>query len=314
MRILYIRALIACNAGCYMCNYRFSDDSYRIKKEEYEILLQSAVQGGYDWIRFTGGEPLLHEKIVEFVQMASDRSLNTSVITNGILCEEKIPSLVDAGLRQVIFSIDGLYELHDKIRAHEGLFESDLKWIQYLKKHGVNTRVNTIIARNNYRQLPEMRKLFDGVGIDHWEVSPVKLDRVQSYSEKEKGELRKIILNLFDDSYKLKPMGNPWLVDEDECEDFFEKNIMPHNKKQCHVVDDIRFYDGISKLLFPCNTFPHRDKESCVSIDIEKEKTINLDSEKMLQIAKYYREGGCKNCRGCSTPAKDYQRIEGMNY
>lgn len=314
MRILYIRVLTACNAGCYMCNYRFSDDSYRLKTKEYEALLNAAKRSGYGWIRFTGGEPLLHERIVDFVQMATDMGINTSIISNGILAEEKMPLLVDAGLKQIIFSIDGLSEIHDKIRAHKGLFQQDMKWIKYLKEKGIITRVNTIIARNNYRDLPKMRKLFDKIKLDFWEVSPVKLDRAQPYTDGEKEELKQIIVDLFDEKYRLKPMGIPWLTSEQECIDFFENNIMPHNYEHCYVVDDVRFYDGYNKLLFPCNTFPHRNKDDCVSVDLENGDFLDLDSEKMLRIAKHYREGGCKECRGCSTPAKNYVRSEGINY
>lgn len=312
MRMLYVKPLIACNAGCYMCSYRHSNDQYRMSVKEFKVLAEAAKKGNYNWIRITGGEPLLHNNIIDFIKIAKSLELKISIITNGILLDSKLPELIEASIDQLIISIDGFGELNDTMRDSKNLFKKDIDSLKYAKEHDILTRVNTVVGKINYKSLPLLRDKLDDIGIDAWEVTPVKLNNQLNYSEEEKNMLRKIIFDLFSDKRTLKPLGEPWLVTEKEAKAFFEYNIMPHNDDICHIVEDVRYFDGVTNRLYTCNMVSHRKIQNYIELNLKKQ--IDLNAEEILAIVNKYKYEECKNCVGCSTSAVNYRYNKELNY
>ena len=68
------------------------------------------------------------------------------------------------------------------------------------KKSNILTRVNTVVGLNNFRFLPQLRSEFSRIGVDAWEVTPVKLDKKVPYSLVEREELKRIIFELYRDA------------------------------------------------------------------------------------------------------------------
>ena len=93
-KILYIRVSENCNSNCFMCHYAGKKDSYNITIDEYEKVLEYAIKSKIKMIRFTGGEPLIHPDIIEFLKRARDLQLDTSIITNGFLLKIKYQDLL----------------------------------------------------------------------------------------------------------------------------------------------------------------------------------------------------------------------------
>lgn len=81
--------------------------------------MRQAREAGCKFADFTGGEPLLHPKLPEFLAAAKKLGFVTSVTTNCLLFSERAGEL--AGLVDLLhFSIDAdSAELHDKIRGGE---------------------------------------------------------------------------------------------------------------------------------------------------------------------------------------------------
>ena len=311
MKILYLRLLTACNAGCDMCGFRLSNTPFRVSMEEYKAILNSVIESGYDWIRFTGGEPLLHKEINEFVRMATERDINTSIITNGIILDSNIEQLAANGLKQLIISIDGYGETHDKLRMHKGLFKKDIQNLRRAKELGISTRVNTVVSPENYRELTKLQDLFTELNVDMWEVTPIKLDK-QPWDYSDREELVQNILSLYERKELLTPMGRAW-PNEMEQEDFFGKNIMPKNGIGCGVVQDVRFLDVEERKLYVCNMIPHRNEK--YSIDVANFNDMDLNSSEILKVVDMYRKKQCDKCMGCSTSALGYSYVErGINY
>lgn len=310
MKILYLRLLTACNAGCDMCGFRLSNHPFRVSMEEYKNILESVVNSGYDWIRFTGGEPLLHKDICEFVRMATERGINTSIITNGIILDRKIEELGKSGLTQLIVSIDGYGETNDKLRRSKGLFDKDINNLRKAKELGISTRVNTVVSPVNYMELGTLQEIFTELKVDMWEVTPVKLEK-QPWNEAEKDKLITAIHSLYKNQL-LSPMGRPW-PNASEEEDFFKNNVMPKNGIGCNVVKDVRFLDVENKKIFVCNMVPHRSEK--YSVDVEKLNDLNLNSSGIIKVVDEYTKEQCSKCTGCSSSALGYRYVErGINY
>src|SRR3954466_9368952 len=79
-----------CNATCDFCNFAhdkgFVTDRRSLDASRFAAGLQHMKdQAGVRFATFMGGEPLLHPKIVEMVQTATDLGVQPTLVTNGWL-------------------------------------------------------------------------------------------------------------------------------------------------------------------------------------------------------------------------------------
>ncbi len=117
-----------CNARCVFCDiWRERPKADAVLSDVAANLVQARA-AGCRFVDFTGGEPLLHPDLPEFLRQAKKVGLMTSVTTNCLLFEERVKEL--AGLIDLPhFSVDADEAgLHDKIRGCKS-FDKVLKSI-----------------------------------------------------------------------------------------------------------------------------------------------------------------------------------------
>jgi len=124
-------------------------------------------------ITLFGGEPLLFKDWEEVVRHIKKRKLRVNMITNGTLLSQYVEKVVDSGIDEIIFSLDGPEEIHDEIRSGKGIFkkatESFMMLKDYKEKKGISTprvNVNTTIFEDNYRRLDEIISVAESIGAD----------------------------------------------------------------------------------------------------------------------------------------------------
>jgi len=76
--------------------------------EEILKIVDVAISLGIKKIRITGGEPLVRKGIIDFLSELSQRKVDFSVTTNGILLGDFAGDLKKAGLRRINVSLDTL--------------------------------------------------------------------------------------------------------------------------------------------------------------------------------------------------------------
>jgi len=110
-RSALVQILRECNNRCSHCSQsapHLSDsDLQPLIVSEFEQRLQALLDEGLERIRLTGGEPLLHPRVTEFIAHASGKGIDVSVVTNGLLLERLGPALASAGLRSAWISLYG---------------------------------------------------------------------------------------------------------------------------------------------------------------------------------------------------------------
>ncbi|MDR0306389.1 MAG: radical SAM protein [Chitinispirillales bacterium] len=106
-----------CNARCSFCS--IWQEKPKVDADLKDVLdnLRQGRQAGCRFVDFTGGEPLLHPQLPEFLAAAKKLGYITSVTTNCLLFTERAKEI--AGLVDLLhFSIDAdSAQLHDKIRG-----------------------------------------------------------------------------------------------------------------------------------------------------------------------------------------------------
>lgn len=118
---LSIETINLCNARCTICAH---PDMKRAKgKMETDLvnsLIDQAGEGKVDKLFLSGfGEPLLDKRLPQFIAYASALKIkNIAIVTNGNLLTPKLAeTLIDAGLNEIIISIDGFTaETYESIR------------------------------------------------------------------------------------------------------------------------------------------------------------------------------------------------------
>ena len=110
-----------------------------------------------------GGEPLMYTNWEKVVSRIKQEGMRCNMITNGILLEKHADAIIDLGVDEIIFSLDGPREVHDKVRGGKGTFDKacnglklirDIKNKSGLKKPIVN--ISSTIFEINYKHLDEL--------------------------------------------------------------------------------------------------------------------------------------------------------------
>jgi MoaA/NifB/PqqE/SkfB family radical SAM enzyme len=170
-----------CNAACDFCG--FARDKMLIgaarylNAEAFSRALPILHRRGIRYMTLQGGEPLVHPDVVRLVSQTVTAGISCAIITNGWFLPRYITSLVAAGLRQLIVSIDsaGLAE-HERNRGLEGLERRLAEGIARARACGLPVKASVTVSRLvRYDELPDtLRRLgFDDVAFSYPRREPL---------------------------------------------------------------------------------------------------------------------------------------------
>ncbi|MBN2280622.1 MAG: radical SAM protein [Candidatus Marinimicrobia bacterium] len=156
-----------CNLQCKMCGqwgekgiFKTFDKStlqHQLSIDEIHNII-SDVKSARINITLFGGEPLINPDIIRIIQIIKKAGLRCNLITNGTLIHRYANELVESGLDEIIFSLDGPELVHDEIRGIPGTYQNALKGFQKLSeiKKNKNSQkplinINSTIFESNYQ-------------------------------------------------------------------------------------------------------------------------------------------------------------------
>ena len=106
---LRISVIQRCDFNCFFCHREGENDPYReLTIEEIVGLVSIGSELGVSSVKFTGGEPLLREDIVEIVRRVSSLVEEVSMTTNASKLADLACSLRKAGLKRVNVSLHSM--------------------------------------------------------------------------------------------------------------------------------------------------------------------------------------------------------------
>jgi len=143
-----------CNASCYFCDIWEKPSPY-INMDDVRRNLGSLKKLGVKVIDFTGGEPLLHEDLPEFLSLAKSMGFITTITTNGKLYPKRAADL--KGLVDMLhFSLDyASAEAHNEVRGQE-CFELVMKSIEVAKELGEKPDILFTAMNENMEELAKV--------------------------------------------------------------------------------------------------------------------------------------------------------------
>ncbi len=153
----YLRIAIneQCNLRCIYCmpekGIDFREQHQLLTTDEIFQLIIIISQMGVSKIRFTGGEPLLRNDLLELIHIVNETKNVDSIhlTTNGLLLGKYVKSLKDAGLSGINISLDTLNpEKFYSITRRDGL-DLVLDGFEKANQSGISSiKVNVVVMRD----------------------------------------------------------------------------------------------------------------------------------------------------------------------
>jgi len=154
--VLVVHAHSSCNCRCIMCDIWKTPEGKAFRKADLEPHLASIRRLGVRWVVFSGGEPLMNAELPVLCEILRAENIRLTLLTTGLLLQ-KCASTVAAGFDDVIVSLDGPPEVHDKIRRVEKAFALLEAGVQALREQRPEMRITarTTVQKANHCHLRE---------------------------------------------------------------------------------------------------------------------------------------------------------------
>ncbi len=176
---LFWECTLRCNLNCRHCGSDCRADSSiaDMPLEEFLPVLDEVAEvtvPSETLVITTGGEPLMRRDLAECGRQITSRGFLWGMVSNGmLLTEQKLQELVDAGLRTIAISLDGLADDHNWMRGNTDSFERAVIAIKALTRCNITWDVITCVNRRNFSTLQMFRDFLIGIGVKDWRLFTV---------------------------------------------------------------------------------------------------------------------------------------------
>jgi len=155
-----------CQEKCFFCSQDHASRTTDIKPDDLDIYkrIMYGAKKWYGMLGFTGGEPLIHKRILHYIKFAKKAGFTfIRIQTNGVRLWDEwfADACVDAGATLFKFSIHHYKaEIHDYLVGLPGAFNKVEKWIERLRARGARIGINIVLTKQNYEDLPDFLLYF----------------------------------------------------------------------------------------------------------------------------------------------------------
>ena len=177
---------LACDLKCQHCGSRAGKrrPAELTTNECFDLIRQLARMGTRE-VTLIGGEAYLRRDWLEIIREIRAQGMDCTMQSGGLnLTEDRIKAAVDAGLQSLGVSIDGLREVHDRLRGVKGSYTAAFQALHSIRKCGISATVNTQITSLVIPQLRELMEQFIAAGAKGWQVQlTVAMGRAADHPE-----------------------------------------------------------------------------------------------------------------------------------
>ncbi len=162
LHLIHLKFTDNCNLNCGYCY----SGSGGCKKPFLEsdlldkILAEASRIASHPTFTVSGGEPLLHEKAMEFLQRINSAGNEVHLLTNGTRVTDTNARIIADTCSFVKISIDGPNEDLNSMTRGRGAFERAIRGVSLLEDCGVHVAVSMTVTKSNIHSLPEMAQQF----------------------------------------------------------------------------------------------------------------------------------------------------------
>ena len=199
--INYLRISLTdnCNLRCIYCTPNLIHKNNILSFEDISKIIGVVKELGIKKIRLTGGEPLLRNDLNKIISKIKDTGINEIYLTtNGILLEEKIEELKEAGLCGVNISLDTLDgEIFKKI-TRGGDIQKVLRGIEKSLELGLKVKINSVIIKGINEKFEDLVRLTENKNIDVRFIELMPIGEGKNYQGIDNQEIFEILKKSFE--------------------------------------------------------------------------------------------------------------------
>jgi Fe-coproporphyrin III synthase len=164
----------ACNCQCVMCDiWKDNKKLEQLTEKDIYGLLDSLRKLGTQQVVMSGGEALLNPNFFRFCEILKKQNIKVTLLSTGLTLKRNAEQLL-LNVNDVIVSLDGTEEIHDRIRNIPGAFKKLREGVQYIKNSnpGFKITARTVIHRLNFRYWPAIIESAKEIGLDQVSFLP----------------------------------------------------------------------------------------------------------------------------------------------
>jgi uncharacterized protein len=193
-----------CNLSCRYCFAQEGEYhqnkrelmSFETGKRALDYLIENSGSRRNLEVDFFGGEPLMNfevvKKLVEYgrsIEKKSDKKFRFTLTTNGVLLNDEILEFANKEMSNLVLSIDGRKEIHDRMRPFrggQGSYDAIVGKFQKAaeSRNQTDYYVRGTFTRNNLDFSEDVKHLAD-LGFEQISVEPVVAPPEADYSIRE---------------------------------------------------------------------------------------------------------------------------------
>ena len=143
----------ACNCQCVMCDiWKDNKNLKQLTEEDIKGLLASLKKFGTREVVMSGGEALLNRNFFRFCEILRQQDIKISLLSTGLSLKRNVEQIL-TWVDNVIVSLDGNEEVHDRIRNIPNAFQKLKEGVQLIKSIEPKYRITarTVIHKLNFR-------------------------------------------------------------------------------------------------------------------------------------------------------------------
>jgi MoaA/NifB/PqqE/SkfB family radical SAM enzyme len=151
-----------------MCDiWKGNDNVQQLNESDIENLLISLKELKTRLVVMSGGEALMHPNFFRLCELLRTNKIKISILSTGLLLKKYAREIINK-TDEVIVSLDGSREVHDRIRNIPDAFNKLKVGVQALRYLNKDYRVTArcVIQKENFSDLPNIVDASHDVGLD----------------------------------------------------------------------------------------------------------------------------------------------------
>jgi MoaA/NifB/PqqE/SkfB family radical SAM enzyme len=168
MPIVILMPHSRCNCRCVMCDiWKGNNIIQQLCESDIEELLGSLIKMNTRMVVMSGGEALMHPNFFRLCDILRSRNIKITILSTGLLLKKYAEEII-AKTNEVIVSLDGSQEVHDKIRNIPEAYNKLKDGVAEIKNLDKAYRVTArcVVQKANFNDLPNIIDAAHEIGLD----------------------------------------------------------------------------------------------------------------------------------------------------
>jgi MoaA/NifB/PqqE/SkfB family radical SAM enzyme len=206
----------ACIAKCSFCEIWKQQPKVFVDREKALAAIDRLADFGVSHLTITGGEPLLHPNVIDFVERATKRKVNNAVLNAApqlLMRNDILKKLEDAGCDLISISFDsGDPVTMAESRRIPNIMDDMARALELINKTSLKTMASVLIWNDNYDKLEQVCLRAKNMGYTFVSLNYPTFSKSQVYPLGGEGISlsREKVIYALNEAIKLKKAGSKY--------------------------------------------------------------------------------------------------------